>query len=791
MKRPLLFVSVNFLILLSACQKKAPEKTARSGADYKRAAAGSTQCRDCHAAFYAKWATGHHGLAMQPFTLRFAKSELTPQGAPIKIGAATYQVVTADGETAVEERGRRAVHRYPIRHVLGGKNVYYFLTPMDRGRLQTLPLAYDIAKKQWYDMAASGVRLHAGNPTDQPLSWTDSLYTFNTSCYSCHVSQLQTNYDVASDTYHTTWREPGINCETCHGDGAQHIALFQKDPGTNVPDMKIIRITAFTSGQRNEMCAPCHAKMSPISAGYQVRQRFFDHYDLATLEDHDYYPDGRDLGENYTYTSWLMSPCVKDAKMDCVVCHASSGRYRFATGDANGACSGCHSQQASNLAAHTHHRADGPAGRCIACHMPKTRFANMNRSDHSMRPPAPGATVRFKSPNACNGCHTERSPQWADVQVRQWYSKDYQKPVLERGALIEAARNRDWSHLPKILAYLQNPTGDVVFQASLLRMLPTCEDPSKWPVIRRSLKHPHPLVRAAAAEALRGDLTTEGRDALLTATRDEYRLVRVRAATSLSLFPQDAIPPAARAAVLRATDEFLTSVVVRPDDFSRYTTLGGFYLDRGEVSKATQSFETAIRLRPDSVPTLVNASVAYGRAGRAADAERVLEQALRYAPDNAAANFNLGLLLFELKRPSESEAALLRAWKTDSTMAPVAFNLCVMQSEQKKPTGLDYCRAAARLSPRTERYAYTLAYYLAVSGSPADSIRVLESFRSHDPAGIGTLLLLGDLCLNVGDKQKSKSVFAQALQTPGLDEPTRRLVQSRLAALDQPGRAQP
>ena len=41
------------------------------------------------------------------------------------------------------------------------------------------------------------------------------------------------------------------------------------------------------------------------------------------------YPDGRDLGENYTYTSWLMSPCAKSGKLDCNHCHTPSGRMRF------------------------------------------------------------------------------------------------------------------------------------------------------------------------------------------------------------------------------------------------------------------------------------------------------------------------------------------------------------------------------------------------------------------------------------------------------------------------------
>ena len=49
------------------------------------------------------------------------------------------------------------------------------------------------------------------------MNWLDPGYTFNTSCYSCHVSQLTMQYDLKTDTYETKWAEPGINCETCHG----------------------------------------------------------------------------------------------------------------------------------------------------------------------------------------------------------------------------------------------------------------------------------------------------------------------------------------------------------------------------------------------------------------------------------------------------------------------------------------------------------------------------------------------------------------------------------------------
>ncbi len=79
----------------------------------------------------------------------------------------------------------------------------------------------------------------------------------------------------------------------------------------------------------NDMCATCHAKLVPLSTDFIAGEKFYDHYDLITLEHQDFYPDGRDLGENYTFTSWSMSPCLKSDKLDCNQCHTPSGRPRF------------------------------------------------------------------------------------------------------------------------------------------------------------------------------------------------------------------------------------------------------------------------------------------------------------------------------------------------------------------------------------------------------------------------------------------------------------------------------
>ncbi len=74
--------------------------------------------------------------------------------------------------------------------------------------------------------------------------------------------------------------------------------------------------------------------------------RYFDHFDLVAFEHADFYPDGRDLGENYTYTQWRLSPCAKSGQLDCIHCHTSSGRYRFKEpAKANDACLPCHAER--------------------------------------------------------------------------------------------------------------------------------------------------------------------------------------------------------------------------------------------------------------------------------------------------------------------------------------------------------------------------------------------------------------------------------------------------------------
>jgi len=694
--------------------------------------AGSSSCRECHDRFYQLWSTSMHGLAMQPYSASFAQKNLTTQQSAIAIRTEKYRADLSTG--VVIEQGRNGLKKYTIEHVLGGKNVFYFLTPFDKGRLQTLPVAYDVNKKEWFDTAASGMRHFPGGERGEAVDWREYPYTFNTACYNCHVSQLSTNYDPKTDSYHTTWGEPGINCETCHGPATEHNTLARATAaGQPLPELRIISTKTMTTVQRNDLCASCHAKANPLTTEYRPTERFYDHFDLATLEDPDFYADGRDLGENYTLTSWSMSPCVKSGQIDCMHCHTSSGRYRFKLEKFNDACLPCHEDKVRNPAAHSHHADTSEGSKCISCHMPKTTFARMSRSDHSMLPPAPAATMAFKSPDACTLCHQDKEAAWADALVRKWRARDYQEPILKRAALIDMARKRDWSKLPEMLACITAPGRDEVFATSLIRLIPPGQTAAVQGTLLLAAKDPSPLVRGAAVQALGLIPSAESLQVLVEATADDYRLVRVRAAAGIAAFPGMTVPAAYQSQIDKATAEYLASITTRPDQWTSHYNMGNYLLGQEEPEKAIASYQTALQRDPQAIMAMVNLSIAQARLGETDEAEKSLLKALKLDPDNAAANFNIGLLHAEKSDLVAAEESLKKALTADPQMAQAAYNLCIITAQDRVDEAVAWCRKAADLRPQDANYAYTLAFYLNRKGDTTEAIKKLETILEKYP----------------------------------------------------------
>lgn len=741
----------------------------------------SGACVECHPNFHQLWSTSRHGTAMQPYTAALARREFTAASRPIRVGGTVYQADVSAG--CVREDGPEGKKSYPIAHVMGGKNVYYLLTPWQRGRLQVLPVAYDVRRKEWYDTAASAVR-HFATAADEMLDWRDPLYTFNTSCFGCHVSQMVSNYNVDDDTYHTTWKEPGINCQTCHGPSEEHVALCRKlPPGQKPADPKIVRLSLLTPSQQSEACLGCHAKAGSITPTFPPGGKFFDHFDLALYENADYYPDGRDLGENYTCTSWRRNPCAQSGKLGCLHCHTSSGRYRFEGAKANNACLPCHAQRVANPAPHTHHKADGSGSRCVGCHMPTTEFARMLRSDHSMRPPAPAATPTFKSPNACNICHADKDANWSDRFVRQWHGGDYQAPVLQRGRLVEEARRGDWTHLAEMLGEITRTDRDELFAASLARMVGYCPDANRIEPLTRALKDASPLVRTSAAMAMAQRPDARFLPGLVAATADDYRLVRIRAAGALAGYDMSSLNPNEIQRVSSAMREQEASLRVRPDDWASQYNLGNFLSDTGRMEEAARAYSLAAKFRPSAVMPLVNAAIVYARLGQTQQAERALVRAVDMEPNNAAAQFNMGLLRAEQNQMAQAQEHLRRALQTEPNMSQAAYNLSLMIFSEKPEEAIELCRRAVQNSPAEPRYAYTLAHLLNQAGQSSQAMQQLQALIARNADYMDSYHLLCELYVRAGRRDDAAALCMKVLARENLAPQDRRAFQLRLQRL--------
>ena len=190
---------------------------------------GSQACAQCHQQEYEDWRGSHHDLAMQ---------EATPDTVlgDFKDATFTYGGVTTrfyrDGETfMVRTDGEDGeLTDFPVRYVFGVYPLQQYLVRFPRGRYQVLSLCWDSRPEdeggqRWFHLYQDERIAH-----DDELHWTGLNQNWNFMCAQCHSTNLLKNYDVATDSYKTTWSEIDVSCESCHGPASNHLA-WAKDQG--------------------------------------------------------------------------------------------------------------------------------------------------------------------------------------------------------------------------------------------------------------------------------------------------------------------------------------------------------------------------------------------------------------------------------------------------------------------------------------------------------------------------------------------------------------------------------
>ena len=192
-----------------------------------------------------------------------------------------------------------------------------------------------------------------------------------------------------------------------------------------------------------ETCGLCHARRGEFSEDWVPGRSLSETHVVSPLTRGLYHADGQMRDEVYNYGSFKQSKMFA-AGVTCSDCHEPHGAKLRVAGD--GVCLQCHAPDKYATAAHNHHDGAKPAIACASCHMPtRTYMVVDRRHDHSFRIPRPDLSAKLGTPNACNDCHADKSPEWAAAAIERWFGSDregFQKYAAAFHAAWQSQRRR-------------------------------------------------------------------------------------------------------------------------------------------------------------------------------------------------------------------------------------------------------------------------------------------------------------------------------------------------------------
>ena len=698
-------------------------------------------CAQCHPAQYRAWVGSHHERAMQGADQHTVLGDFN--NAQFTYRGSTARFFKRDGRFFLNTEGADGtIDGFAITHTLGIAPLQQYLVEFPGGRLQSFTIAWDTTKQRWFALYTNET-ISPG----KPLHWTGRYQNWNLMCAECHTTNLRKGYDSSNDSYRTTWSALNVGCQACHGPGDAHLTWAH--PSTWAKDANriglLVNFSVNDSRYQVDACARCHARRTRLVAVDHPGRPLLDDFRPELLRADLYYADGQQLAEVYEYGSFRQSRMYQRG-VRCTDCHDPHSGKPKAAGDA--LCTRCHGEQreprfptmpAKRYDSTTHHfHARGSAGaRCVSCHMPSRNYMVVDaRRDHSMRIPRPDLSVKLGTPNACNGCHRDRSPRWAAAAVEKRWGRPAQHGA-HYAEMIAAGRTGAPAAESKLVALAGNTDQSAIVRATALDLL-RGYGPTAAAAAIRATKDEDPVVRTAAVSGLGRLPPRERVAATAPLLRDTIRAVRIEAARVLAPVSAELFDAAQRREFDAALTEFKDAQQAMADMPSAQLNLAGMYEDLGERGLAERGYQTALRMDPDFFPARINLARLYDAMKRSADAQRtlregitrtpaqgelhyalgllladagrlpeaadVLREAARLLPGRARVRYNYGVVLQQLGRHRDAEAAWLEALGLDRDDPEIGYALAVLYLQQKRfGRARTYAQMFADLTPQDRR----------------------------------------------------------------------------------------
>ena len=679
---------------------------------------GRQACAGCHAEQTAQFTGSHHDQAMQEASAQTVLGNFANQ--TFEFGGVTSRFFERDGQYWVNTADAEGQYDdYQVDYTFGVYPLQQYLLALPGGRYQAFSVAWDARPSE-----EGGQRWFQLNPDvngDDPvkaLHWTGRQFNWNLMCAECHSTNLERNFDAASNSYSTSWNEIDVSCEACHGPASGHVqwaaspdsypdmadtlgltVRFDERKGVNWqlnasghPERSMPR----SSEKEIQACAACHSRRAQLFDDRQDAGLLVENYLLSTLDQGLYHPDGQIQDEVFVHGSFLQSKMYQ-AGVTCSDCHNPHSLELRLPGA--GVCLQCHqADQYQTPKHHFHSTAVGSA--CVDCHMPATTYMEVDpRRDHSIRIPRPDLSVSLGTPNACNQCHNEQSPEWAADHVKQWYGHTPQglQQYAETFALARAgAEGAD----DALIALLDDASQPAIARATAASLLQSWPGPEVAQSLFVALRAEDPQIRLGALQAV-GSYPPVTRWQLINHLLDApERVVRLQAAGQLLDIPPEEMRGADVERLRNAQESYLAAQQANADDASAQLNIGVFYQTRRQLALAEDAYKQALKLDPYFIAAYINLADLYRASLRDPDAERLLSEGLKRLPEAAPLHFSLGLLKVRSKQMDKALTSL---------------------------------RQAVSLDPDTARYRYVLAVALNSEGQRSEALAEIDKGLQRNP----------------------------------------------------------
>jgi tetratricopeptide (TPR) repeat protein len=621
---------------------------------------GRNKCTACHQGQVEQWTGSHHDKAMDEAVEgtvlgNFNDAELVHHG----IESRMYR---RDGKYMVHTEGPDGkMADFQVKYVFGVDPLQQYMVEFDRpaklpndghhvGRLQVLRISWDTRAKKWFYLNPPDVQEKL-EPTDD-LHWTGIAQCWNTMCADCHSTNLKKNFDAESGKYHTSFDEIDVSCESCHGPGSLHIQLAESKSlfWDRHHGYGLARLKGKDSTAEIQTCAPCHSRRSIVHPDFRPGKGLYNYYANELLRPETYHADGQIMDEVYVYGSFVQSKMFSKG-IRCSDCHnPHTTKIKFTD---NRLCTSCHQHPVAkyDTAAHHQHKTGSTGSSCVECHMPATTYMEVDpRRDHSLRVPRPDLSVSLQTPNACTGCHLERTAlpkekqqalkleeyadwlriaregnasvagelqkidQWAAQAVEQWFPNSKSRGP-HFAAALKAARDRSATADEQLQRVVKNRKYPSIARASALMWLDPFQSTGNAQTLFRNLKDADPQVRRAALAALQGFTGTGGgppyEDLVLQATkllRDPVRSVRTAAAEVLAPVPRQMFSLKQQKELKAAVGELEQGILANNDRAAAYVTLGLLYENLNRREDAIKAYRQGIQVEPSATGPRANLS---------------------------------------------------------------------------------------------------------------------------------------------------------------------------------------